>query len=110
MVDAPPQRGVKTRVASLPSSVLRSGLSVLTPRLGGGALECRAGAAAAGWSSINSQLTNSTMDNNQPSFAERIRALKAAAETVMAEAQRMEAAARKFSTRRTRRSAQEADR
>jgi hypothetical protein len=40
------------------------------------------------------------MDNNTPSFAERIAALKAAAETVMLEAQRMEAAARKFDTRR----------
>jgi len=39
------------------------------------------------------------MDNN-PSFPERIRALKAAAETVMEEALRMEAAARKFSERR----------
>ena len=39
------------------------------------------------------------MDNN-PSFPERINALKAAAETVMAEAQRMEAAARKFEKRR----------
>ena len=41
------------------------------------------------------------MDNN-PSFAERIEALKAAAETVMAEAQRMEAAARKFADRKQR--------
>jgi hypothetical protein len=40
------------------------------------------------------------MDNNTPSFAERIAALKAAAETVMLEAQRMEAAARKFDKRR----------
>jgi hypothetical protein len=39
------------------------------------------------------------MENN-PSFTERIAALKAAAETVMAEAQRMEGAARKFSARR----------
>jgi hypothetical protein len=51
------------------------------------------------WSSFNGQLINPTMDN-QPSFAERIAALKAAAETVMLEAQRMEAAARKFSKRR----------
>jgi hypothetical protein len=51
------------------------------------------------WSSFNSQLINPTMDN-QPSFAERIAALKAAAETVMLEAQRMKAAARKFSKRR----------
>ena len=36
----------------------------------------------------------------KPSFAERIAALKAAAETVMLEAQRMEAAARKFDERR----------
>jgi hypothetical protein len=38
--------------------------------------------------------------DNQPSFAERIRALKSAAETVMAEAQRMEAAAKRFADRR----------
>jgi hypothetical protein len=36
----------------------------------------------------------------KPNFAERIAALKAAAETVMLEAQRMEAAARKFGERR----------
>jgi len=36
MVDAPPQRGVKTRIASLPSPLLQSGLSVLTPRLTAG--------------------------------------------------------------------------
>jgi hypothetical protein len=40
------------------------------------------------------------MDNNTPSFAERIAALKAAAETAMLEAQRMDAAARKFDKRR----------
>jgi hypothetical protein len=40
------------------------------------------------------------MEDKTPSFAERIKALKAAAETVMAEAQRMEAAARKFAARR----------
>ena len=40
------------------------------------------------------------MDNNTPSFAERIAALKAAAETVMEEAERMQAVARKFSERR----------
>jgi len=40
------------------------------------------------------------MEDNTPSFAERIKALKTAAETVMAEAQRMEAAARKFANRR----------
>jgi hypothetical protein len=40
------------------------------------------------------------MDNNTPSFAERIAALKAAAEAVMLEAQRMEAAAHKFEKRR----------
>ena len=39
------------------------------------------------------------MDTN-PTFSERITALKAAAETVMAEAQRMEAAAHKFAARR----------
>jgi hypothetical protein len=37
--------------------------------------------------------------NNQPTFAERIAALKTAAETVMLEAQRMEAA-RKFNGQR----------
>jgi len=37
---------------------------------------------------------------DKPNFPERIRALKAAAETVMEEAQRMEAAARKFEKRR----------
>ena len=73
----------------------------LDPAPSGGALECqsRSGSALA-WSSFNSQLTNSTMDNNTPSFAQRIAALKAAAETVMLEAQRMEAAARKFDKRR----------
>ena len=39
------------------------------------------------------------MDTN-PTFAERITALKAAAETVMLEAQRMDAAAHKFAKRR----------
>jgi hypothetical protein len=38
--------------------------------------------------------------DTQPTFAERIAALKSAAETVMHEAQRMEAAARKFEKRR----------
>ena len=52
-----------------------------------------------GWSSFKSQLINPNMDNT-PSFAERIAALKAAAETVMIEAQRMEAAAHKFEKRR----------
>ena len=42
---------------------------------------------------------NPTMDN-EPSFPERISALKAAAETVMEEAARMEAVARKFEKRR----------
>jgi hypothetical protein len=53
-----------------------------------------------GWSSFKNQLTNPNMDNNTPSFAQRIAALKAAAEAVMLEAQRMEAAARKFDKRR----------
>jgi len=67
----------------------------------GGAQECqsRSGSALA-WSSFNSQLTNPNMGNNSPNFAQRIAALKAAAETVMLEAQRMEAAARKFDKRR----------
>src|SRR5262249_61183320 len=66
------------------------GLSVLTPCLAAGRWNVRAGAAATGWSSFNSQLTQQTMNkNNQPTFAERIAALKAAAETVMLEAQRM---------------------
>ena len=39
------------------------------------------------------------MDTN-PNFAERIAALKAAAETVMIEAQRMEKVARKFDERK----------
>lgn len=38
--------------------------------------------------------------DNQPSFPERIAALKAATETVMQEAERMEEAARKFESRR----------
>jgi hypothetical protein len=38
--------------------------------------------------------------DNEPSFPERISALKAAAETVMEEAERMEAVARKFEKRR----------
>jgi hypothetical protein len=38
--------------------------------------------------------------DTKPSFTERIAALKAAAETVMLEAQRMEGAARKFVSRR----------
>jgi hypothetical protein len=72
----------------------------LDPAPSGGALECqsRSGSALA-WSSFNSQLINPNMDNT-PSFAERIAALKAAAEAVMLEAQRMEAAARKFDKRR----------
>jgi len=41
--------------------------------------------------------------DNRPSFAQRIAALKAAAETVMAEAQHMEALARKFAPRRKQR-------
>ena len=40
------------------------------------------------------------MDNNTPSFAQRIAALKAAAEAVMLEAQRMEAAAPQHDYRR----------
>ena len=39
--------------------------------------------------------------DNQPSFAERIAALKVAGETVMAEVQRMDAAAERFAARRT---------
>ena len=38
--------------------------------------------------------------DTKPSFAERIAALKAAAETVMLEAQRMEAAEKRFSERK----------
>jgi hypothetical protein len=98
-----PRRSASSRPASLPC--LRWSLSWafrLDPAPGGGAQECqsRSGSALA-WSSFNSQLTNpNNMDNNTPSFAERIAALKAAAETVMLEAQRMEAAARKFDKRR----------
>jgi hypothetical protein len=50
------------------------------------------------------------MDNNQPSFAERIAALKDAAETVMAEAQRMEAAAQRFAARQGKPPAKKASR
>jgi hypothetical protein len=67
------------------------------------ALDCypRAETAATGWTSFNRQLTYQTTNkNNHPTFAERIAALKAAAETVMLEAQRMEAAVRKFSEQR----------
>jgi hypothetical protein len=39
--------------------------------------------------------------DTKPSFAERVAALKAAAETVMLEAQRMEAAGRRFAERKT---------
>jgi hypothetical protein len=38
--------------------------------------------------------------DTKPSFAERIKALKAAAETVMLQAQRMEAAEHRFAERR----------
>ena len=38
-VDAPPQHGVKARVAFVPSLRVPGGLSALTPRLDGGALE-----------------------------------------------------------------------
>jgi hypothetical protein len=49
---------------------------------------------------LTGKLIQTMKKDNQPTFAERIRALKAAAETVMLEAQRMEAAARKFSERK----------
>jgi hypothetical protein len=56
-------------------------------------------AAAAGWSSLQAN-THKTMDT-KPTFLERIQALKAAAETVMLEAQRMEAAEQRFAERRS---------
>ena len=97
-----PHRSVASRPASLPC--LRWSLAWafrLDPAPSGEAQECqsRSGSALV-WSSFNSQLINPNMDNNTPSFAERIAALKAAAEAVMLEAQRMEAAARKFDKRR----------
>jgi hypothetical protein len=96
-----PRRSTASRPASLPC--LRRSFAWafrLDPAAGGGAQECqsRSGSGLA-WSSFNSQLIKSIMED-KPSFPERIRALKAAAETVMEEAQRMEAAARKFETRR----------
>lgn len=69
------------------------------PRRGAGKIEP---AAAAGWSSLQAN-TDNPMDT-EPSFAERIRALKAAAETAMLEAQRMEAAEQRFAERRNSRS------
>jgi hypothetical protein len=48
--------------------------------------------------------------DNKPSFAERIKALKAAAETVMLEAQRMEAAEQRFAERRSSRRPRETTR
>jgi hypothetical protein len=48
--------------------------------------------------------------DNHPTFAERIAALKEAAETVMAEAQRMEAAAKRFAERRPTRGTRKASR
>jgi hypothetical protein len=96
-----PRRGAASRPASLPC--LRRSFAWafrLDPAPSGGAQECQSQSGSGpAWSSFNSQLINPDMDNN-PSFPERIRALKAAAETVMEEAQRMEAAARKFGERR----------
>jgi hypothetical protein len=97
-----PRRSASSRPASLPYLRWSPAWAFrLDPAPSGGALECqsRSGSALA-WSSFNSQLINPNMDNNTPSFAERIAALKAAAEAVMLEAQRMEAAARKFDKRR----------
>jgi hypothetical protein len=48
--------------------------------------------------------------DNTPSFAERIRALKAAAETVMQEALRMESAQSRFAARKASRQTQRASR
>ena len=48
--------------------------------------------------------------DNKPSFAERISALKEAAETVMLEAQRMEAAEQRFAERKASRQTQRASR
>ena len=48
--------------------------------------------------------------DNKPSFAVRISALKAAAETVMLEAQRMEAAQSRFTERKASRQTQRASR
>jgi len=96
-----PRRGTASRPASLPCLRFSSAWAFrLDPAPSGGAQECqsRSGSGLA-WSSFSSQLIDPNMDNN-PSFPERIRALKAAAETVMEEALRMEAAARKFSERR----------
>ena len=48
--------------------------------------------------------------DNKPSFAVRIAALKAAAETVMLEAQRMEAAQSRFAERKASRQTERASR
>ena len=48
--------------------------------------------------------------DTKPSFTERIKALKAAAETVMLEAQRMEAAEQRFAERRSSRKTTRASR
>ena len=65
-----------------------------------GGRESRAGGSGRLVELTSQQHTYNSMDN-KPSFAERIKALKAAAETVMLEAQCMEAAEQRFAERRT---------
>ena len=79
------------------------------PALGAAANEVSSRRQRTGWSTLSANSLIYPMDN-KPSFAVRIAALKAAAETVMLEAQRMEAAQSRFAERKASRQTQRASR
>ena len=113
-----PRRSAASRAAQLGVAQGRTsrGLSLLTPRLAPRRCNCQSRAAATGWSSFNSQLTNTSMDT-KPSFHERLALMREtaedlarAAEVVLAEAQHMEAAQKRFAARDGNRRTHKADR
>jgi hypothetical protein len=65
-------------------------------------------AAAAGWSSLQANNTHNTMD--KPTFLERIRALRTAADTVMLEVGYVEGVNRRFAERKAARQKAKASR
>ena len=103
------QRGVKAPFGSGGQGGVLVGSPAYDPALCAAAIEIVEPAAADRLVELNSQLNHLPMDN-KPTFADRIAALKAAAETVMLEAQRMEAAQNRFAERKASRQTQRASR
>lgn len=104
------QRVVKAPFAFCVSASLSLGFPACDDRaLCAVAIEKLEPAAATGWSSLQANNTENTMDN-KPTFLERIRALRAAAETVTLEVSYMEGGNRRFRERKAAREKRKASR